>query len=186
MNDRQVDQANQRQQRSCPGSRPPVLNGINQCDESQKQEQQYQRKLRLTLVILLVAGVSGAIVLVLTALNKNINLFFSPAQVDAGEVPAGSVFRLGGMVVVDSVKRNDTDLTVMFALTDTASTVQVAYTGLLPDLFREGQGIVALGTMQDDVFVAREVLAKHDATYMPPEISDALDAARKAQVGGGQ
>ena len=135
---------------------------------------------------MLVVGVGGAIALALTALNKNINLFFSPTQVHAGEAPAGSIFRLGGMVVDNSVNRNESDLTVTFALTDTASTVQVAYTGILPDLFREGQGIVALGSMQGDLFIAKQVLAKHDETYMPPEVSDALKAANKAKYNNQQ
>lgn len=130
------------------------------------------------------AAVGGALALALSALNRNINLFFSPTQVHAGEVPAGSTFRIGGMVVDNSVHRSDSDLSVTFALTDFAATVQVAYTGILPDLFREGQGIVALGTMRGAVFVAEQVLAKHDETYMPPEVSDALKAAGKARGGG--
>ena len=89
------------------------------------------------------------------------------------------LFRIGGMVVNNSVVRNDTDLTVTFVLTDTQNSVQVAYTGILPDLFREGQGIVALGSMQGDLFTATQVLAKHDETYMPPEVRDALNAANK-------
>ncbi len=138
-----------------------------------------QRRQRLLLVALLVAGVGGAGALALTALRQNINLFFSPTQVHAGEVPAGDVFRIGGMVVDNSVVRGGADLSVTFALTDTRSTVQVAYTGILPDLFREGQGIVALGAMRGEVFVAEQVLAKHDETYMAPEVSDALKAANR-------
>ncbi len=138
-----------------------------------------QRRQRLMLIALLLTVVGGAVALALTALEKNINLFFSPTQVHAGEAPSGDTFRLGGMVVTNSVRRNDTDLSVNFALTDTASTVKVVYTGILPDLFREGQGIVALGVMRGDVFVAQQVLAKHDETYMPPEVSDALKAANQ-------
>ena len=138
-----------------------------------------QRRQRLMLIALLLTVVGGAVALALTALEKNINLFFSPTQVHAGEAPSGDTFRLGGMVVTNSVRRNDTDLSVNFALTDTASTVPVVYTGILPDLFREGQGIVALGVMRGDVFVAQQVLAKHDETYMPPEVSDALKAANQ-------
>ena len=145
-----------------------------------------QRRQRLILIVLLVAGVGGAVALALTALEKNINLFFSPTQVRAGEAPAGDTFRLGGMVVEDSVRRSDADLSVRFALTDTLSTVQVAYTGILPDLFREGQGIVAQGSLQSGVFVATQVLAKHDETYMPPEVSEALKAANRRRYGGGQ
>jgi len=143
-----------------------------------------QRRQRLVLCALLVAAVGGAVALALLALERNINLFFSPSQVQAGEAPAGRAFRIGGMVVDGSVARGD-DLTVTFALTDTAATVPVAYTGILPDLFREGQGIVALGALQGGVFVASQVLAKHDETYMPPEVSAALQAAHRARYGDG-
>lgn len=145
-----------------------------------------QRRQRLILIILLVTAVGGAVALTLTALEKNINLFFSPTQVRAGEAPAGGTFRLGGMVVQNSVSRSDTDLSVRFALTDTASTVQVAYTGILPDLFREGQGIVALGAMRGNIFIASQVLAKHDENYMPPEVSAALKAANQNRYGDAQ
>ena len=148
-----------------------------------------QRRQRLTLIILLVAGVGGAVALALTALEKNINLFFSPTQVHAGEAPAVGTFRIGGMVVENSVRRSDADLSVRFALTDTRRTVEVAYTGILPDLFREGQGIVAQGNLRGKVFVATQVLAKHDETYMPPEVSAALKAANQGRYnaeGGGQ
>ncbi|MDD9884529.1 MAG: cytochrome c maturation protein CcmE [Gammaproteobacteria bacterium] len=141
-----------------------------------------QRRQRLILSCLLVAAVGGAVALALTALERNINLFFSPSQVRAGEAPAGRAFRIGGMVVDGSVARGD-DLAVTFALTDTAATVLVAYTGILPDLFREGQGIVALGAMRGQVFVATQVLAKHDETYMPPEVTSALQAAHRGRYG---
>ena len=133
------------------------------------------------LVGLLVLGVSAAAALALTALQDNINLFFSPTEVAAGQVPAGSTFRLGGMVVDGSVERSTTDLTVYFDLTDTAEVVTVQYAGILPDLFREGQGIVTTGSIENGVFVAREVLAKHDENYMPPEVSDALKKANASQ-----
>ena len=133
-----------------------------------------QRRQRLILIVLLVAVVGGALTLALIALEKNINLFFSPTQVHSGEAPSDDTFRLGGMVVRGSVIRSDTDLSVRFALTDTMNTVQVAYTGILPDLFREGQGIVTLGAMRDGMFVAQQVLAKHDENYMPPEVNSAL------------
>ena len=136
-----------------------------------------KRKQRLILVTLLIAGVSGAAALALTALNKNINLFYSPTQVANGEAPDNTTFRLGGMVVDGSVKRSETDLKVRFDLTDTAKTITVEYEGILPDLFREGQGIVTTGSLQSGAFVAREVLAKHDETYMPPEVSEALKQA---------
>ena len=136
-----------------------------------------KRKQRLMLVCLLVLGVSGAVGLALTALNQNINLFYSPSQVYAGEAPADTTFRLGGMVVDGSVRRSETDLSVLFDLSDTAQTVTVEYTGILPDLFREGQGIVTTGAIKDGRFVAEQVLAKHDETYMPPEVSEALKQA---------
>ena len=145
-----------------------------------------KRRQRLILVLMLVVGVGAAIGLTLNALNRNINLFFSPTQVQAGEVPPDSLFRIGGMVVANSVQRSESDLSVTFELTDTAESVAVAYTGILPDLFREGQGIVALGRMQDDVFVAREVLAKHDENYMPPEVDAAIKAAHANRGDGEQ
>jgi cytochrome c-type biogenesis protein CcmE len=129
------------------------------------------------LVVLLIAGASSAVALALSALQKNINLFYSPTEVSQGKAPEGATFRLGGMVVDGSVKRSNTDLGVQFDLTDTAEVVTVSYTGILPDLFREGQGIVTTGSLIKGRFVAREVLAKHDETYMPPEVSEALKQA---------
>lgn len=143
------------------------------------------RRRRLILTALLLAAVGGAVALALAALNRNINLFFSPSQVHAGEAPRERTFRLGGMVVDGSVARGGDDLSVTFELTDTARSVPVAYTGILPDLFREGQGIVAQGELRDGVFVATQVLAKHDETYMPPEVSEALKAANRARYDGG-
>ena len=142
-----------------------------------------KRRQRLVLVGLLVAGVGIAVGLALLALQENINLFFSPSQVAAGEAPVGSPFRLGGMVVDGSFSRVDQSLEIRFDLTDTANTVTVAYTGILPDLFREGQGIVAQGSVNDNgLFTATQVLAKHDETYMPPEVIDALDKAKAMGV----
>ena len=142
-----------------------------------------KRRQRLVLVGLLVAGVGIAVSLALLALQDNINLFFSPSQVVAGEAPVGSPFRLGGMVVDGSVSRAGESLEIRFDLTDTANTVTVAYTGILPDLFREGQGIVAQGSVDDNgLFTATQVLAKHDETYMPPEVIDALDKAKAMGV----
>ena len=142
-----------------------------------------KRRQRLVLVGLLVAGVGIAVGLALLALQENINLFFSPSQVVAGEAPVGSPFRLGGMVVDGSVSRAGESLEIRFDLTDTANTVTVAYTGILPDLFREGQGIVAQGSVNDNgLFTATQVLAKHDETYMPPEVIDALDKAKAMGV----
>ena len=141
------------------------------------------RRQRFILVGLLVIGVSVAIGLALLALRENINLFFSPTQVKAGEAPRQANFRLGGMVVEGSVRRPDTDLSVEFVLTDTVEQVTVTYRGLLPDLFREGQGIVAQGSVDGNgLFTATQVLAKHDETYMPPEVIDALDKAKAMGV----
>jgi cytochrome c-type biogenesis protein CcmE len=121
-------------------------------------------------------GVAAA--LVLNAFEKNLVFFFTPSQVAANEAPLGKTFRIGGMVVMGSVKRDGVD--VSFAVTDTAKTIPVVYRGPLPDLFREGKGVVAQGTLGDDgVFRAREVLAKHDENYMPPEAAHAVGKAQK-------
>ncbi len=135
-----------------------------------------RRRQRFILAGLLVLGVAVSISLALIALNKNINLFFSPTQVAAGEAPLNSTFRLGGMVVPGSVRRPEDGLIVAFDLTDTVQTVTVVYKGILPDLFRENQGIVAQGRLlTDGTFEAQQVLAKHDENYMPPEVADALE-----------
>ncbi len=136
-----------------------------------------KRKQRLYLVILLVAGLSVAVGLTLMALQQNINLFFTPTQIVDGEAPQGVAFRIGGMVVDDSLERSDQDLSVQFQITDTAKSVPVRYTGILPDLFREGQGVVALGRLDGKTFVASEVLAKHDENYMAPEAAEAIKQA---------
>ncbi len=139
-----------------------------------------RRRQRFILAGLLVLGVAVSISLALIALNKNINLFFSPTQVTAGEAPLNSTFRLGGMVVPGSVRRPEDGLIVAFDLTDTVQTVTVVYKGILPDLFRENQGIVAQGRLlTDGTFEAQQVLAKHDENYMPPEVADALEKARQ-------
>ena len=109
------------------------------------------------------------------ALNENINLFFTPSQVVAGEVPPGQRFRIGGMVSEGSLEKQAGELTVRFKINDLAEEVQLVYSGILPDLFREGQGIVAEGILHaDGTFVADQVLAKHDENYMPPEVEHAL------------
>ncbi|WP_097462423.1 cytochrome c maturation protein CcmE [Mangrovitalea sediminis] len=136
------------------------------------------RRKRLILIVALVAGFGVAIGLVLYALKQNINLFYSPTQIVAGQVPKGAHIRAGGMVVKGSVKRDPKSLKVEFAITDYKATVPVVYRGILPDLFREGQGIVALGHMEPNgVFDADQVLAKHDEKYMPPEVAAALKKA---------
>ncbi len=139
------------------------------------------RKRRLSMVALLVLGVAVATAFALQALNDNINLFYTATQVYAGEAPQGRSIRLGGMVVEGSVKRSSkgNDLTVNFDLTDNEQTVTVAYSGILPDLFREGQGIIATGKVNDaGMFVADEVLAKHDEEYMPPEVAATMKKAK--------
>ena len=135
-----------------------------------------RRRQRLLLVSLLIAGVAVAAGLALLALQENINLFFSPSQVVAGEAPANTSFRLGGMVVDGSVKRADDSLEVSFMVTDYQATVPVVYTGILPDLFAEGEGVVASGRLDaSGTLQADEVLAKHDENYMPPEVAEALE-----------
>ena len=131
------------------------------------------RKKRLGLILLMVAGVAVGVGFVLKSMNENIMFFFTPSEVAAGEAPAGKLFRVGGMVVDGSVQRPGDGLTVQFDLTDNEQAVTVKYTGILPDLFREGQGIIANGKLNNSgEFVAEEVLAKHDETYMPPELAD--------------
>ena len=136
------------------------------------------RHKRFAIVGGIVCAVGVAAALVLNAFQSNLVFFFSPSQVMAKEAPAARTFRLGGLVKEGSVKRSGT--TVEFAVTDTAQTITVRYTGILPDLFKEGKGVVAQGQLQGDgVFVAREVLAKHDENYMPPEAAEALKRAGK-------
>ncbi|SIS47149.1 cytochrome c maturation protein CcmE [Neptunomonas antarctica] len=142
-----------------------------------------KRKKRLILVLFLVFGVGVAVSLALYALNQNINLFYSPQQMAKGEAPENTRIRAGGMVVEGSVVRDQQSLHVQFDITDYAESVTVEYTGILPDLFREGQGIVAQGSMDaSGVFQAVEVLAKHDENYMPPEVAYALEKAGKMPV----
>ena len=138
------------------------------------------RHKRLALILLGLAGLSVAAALVLNALNSNLALFISPSDVKAGLAPQSRAFRLGGLVEEGSLRRDADGLTVHFVVTDNAERIPVVYTGILPDLFREGQGVVAQGTLgPDGVFHATEVLAKHDETYMPPEVADALERAKK-------
>jgi len=137
-----------------------------------------KRKQRLMIVLFIVFGVGIAVGLTMYALSQNINLFYSPTQIVEGEAPEKARIRAGGMVVEGSVKRDPQSLKVSFALTDYQESVNVEYTGILPDLFREGQGIVAQGSVDSNgVFQAVEVLAKHDENYMPPEVAEALEQA---------
>ena len=139
-----------------------------------------QRKKRLLLILFLVAGVGTAVGLMTYSLSQNINLFMTPTQFADGEVPVGKTVRAGGLVVAGSVVRSDQGLGATFKVTDGMGEVTIRYEGILPDLFREGQGIVALGQLSaDGVFEASEVLAKHDENYMPPEVQDALDKAHQ-------
>jgi len=138
-----------------------------------------QRRLGILLAALVCAGAATA--LTLNAFRSNLVFFFSPSQIAAKEAPVAQVFRLGGLVERGSIQRERDDMTIRFVVTDTARGVPVVYHGLLPDLFREGKGVVARGRLgEDGVFVANEVLAKHDENYMPPEAADAL--RRAAQV----
>ena len=124
------------------------------------------------------AALGVAVALVLNAFRSNLVFFFTPTQVAANEVPRDRAFRVGGLVESGSVQREKDALTVRFRVTDTASTIPVVFTGILPDLFREGKGVVAQGKMgPDGAFHATEVLAKHDENYMPPEAADALKKA---------
>ncbi len=126
---------------------------------------------------------AAATALVLNALEGNLSYFFSPTEVTEGKAPNDHVFRLGGMVAPESVSRIEGDLTVNFVVTDYNKTVKVAYSGILPDLFEEGQGVIAQGKMRPDgTFVADEVLAKHDENYMPPEVAAAMSAGEKARM----
>lgn len=136
------------------------------------------RRKRLTIVLILVLGVGTAVGLTLYALQQNINLFYSPSQIADGEAPLGRSIRVGGLVVPGSVQREPDSLRVSFALSDNAKQVQVHYEGILPDLFREGQGIIARGVIKPGGAVwAEEVLAKHDENYMPPEVAGSLKQA---------
>ena len=134
-----------------------------------------RRQRRMVLVLGIVGGVSIAGALALSAFRQNVTFFFDPTQVAAGQVPAGERFRLGGMVTQGSLPRAAGSLEVRFVVTDFSHDVPVSYTGVLPDLFREGAGVVAHGQMRHDgTFVADEVLAKHDEKYMPPEVARSL------------
>jgi cytochrome c-type biogenesis protein CcmE len=141
-------------------------------------------------VVAILVGVGIATAFALKAFNQNLLYYYSPTQVEAGEAPAARSIRVGGLVQNGSVQREPGSLEVRFTLTDFAHTLGVSYTGVLPDLFREGQGVIARGKMGGDgMFVAEEVLAKHDENYMPPEVKDSLkphaDAAQAMNSGSG-
>jgi cytochrome c-type biogenesis protein CcmE len=136
-----------------------------------------KRQNRMILVAMLVSGISLAGYFGLKAFNENLLYFFSPTDVVAGKAPTGKSFRLGGLVVNDSVKRDG--IKVRFDVTDNTNTFSVKYEGILPDLFREGQGIITTGSLVGGIFMATEVLAKHDENYMPPEVAEALANSKK-------
>ena len=142
------------------------------------------RRQRLYVVLFIAVLSSAAIGLVIYAMRGNINLFYPPAEVVAGQAPVGQSIRVGGMVVKGSLQRASDSLRVNFHLTDYQASVPVVYTGILPDLFAEGQGAVASGSLNGDgVLEAIEILAKHDENYMPPEVADALENSGYDQKG---
>lgn len=138
------------------------------------------RKRRLIIICLVLAAAAVAAVLGAFALQRNVTYLFSPTEVDAGDSPVHAQFRLGGVVKEGTVKRAKDSLQVDFVVTDRFHDMSVVYTGILPDLFREGQSVVATGHMQGGSFVAGSVLAKHDESYMPPEVADAIKKAEEA------
>lgn len=145
------------------------------------------RQKRLWFIVAGVALVAAAVGLVLFALKNNVSLYFTPTQVLNKEAPQGRSFRIGGLVEAGSVQREKDGLTVRFNITDTTKTMPVIYKGILPDLFKEGKGVVAQGKLEtDNVFHADEVLAKHDENYMPPEAIDALKKAEAAKAAAAQ
>jgi len=136
------------------------------------------RKRRLIGVLVIIIGVGIAAIVAMQALNENMLFFISPTDVEEQNLPAGKRFRLGGLVAAGSVARASDSLAVAFVVTDGAKSVDVRFDGILPDLFREGQGIIAIGELSPDGhFEASDVLAKHDENYMPPEVADALEKA---------
>jgi cytochrome c-type biogenesis protein CcmE len=140
---------------------------------------------RLTAVILVLIGVAVSAGLALKAFNKNILYYYTPSQVAAGDAHSGQMFRMGGLVANGSVQRIPGSMTVRFTLTDMQHSVPITYTGILPDLFREGQGIVVHGSIAaDGHFTADEVLAKHDEKYMPPEVAAAIKKAKEQAAAG--
>jgi len=133
------------------------------------------RKKRLFFIIFLIAGVTLAAGFAMYAFNQNLMFYFSPTDVKQGKAPVNKIFRMGGMVVEGTFKKEPKSLKVHFDLTDYEKTVSVEYEGILPDLFREGQGIISRGKLNEQgVFMAEEVLAKHDENYMPPEVAESL------------
>ena len=138
------------------------------------------RKQRLIVVLIIIMGSSLAAFFVISALQENLNLFYEPSRIANGEAPIGRQIRLGGMVADGSLSRQPNSLTVNFIITDFAANVLVEYTGILPDMFAENAGTVVTGVLSESgVFLAEQVLAKHDENYMPPEVAAALDSAKQ-------
>jgi len=144
------------------------------------------RHKRMAFILVGLAGLAIAAGLVLNALNSNLALYISPTEVMAGNAPKDKAFRLGGMVVEGSLKRQNDGLTVHFDVTDNVKTIPVAFTGILPDLFKEGTGMVAQGKMIDGMFKATEVLAKHDENYMSPQVAAMMEKGKKANQAAGE
>jgi cytochrome c-type biogenesis protein CcmE len=143
------------------------------------------RRKRLFAVVAIVAGVGAATALAMLAFEDNLLYFYNPTQVVAGEAPTGRTFRIGGVVTQGSVRRGAGSLEVRFVVTDFQKSIPVRYEGLLPDLFREGQGVIAHGRLTESGdFVADEVLAKHDENYMPPEVAESLHQPAPAEPAG--
>ncbi len=140
------------------------------------------RQKRFVYIIVAIVALGAAVGLVLYALKNNVSLYFTPTQIYNKEAPQGRNFRIGGLVEPGSVKRQSDGVTVHFSITDNSRSLPVIYKGILPDLFKEGKGVVAQGKIEaDNLFHAEEVLAKHDENYMPPEAKDALDKAAKTK-----
>ncbi len=133
-----------------------------------------KRRFRIVLVLCVLFGASSTVALTVAAFRQNLMFFYTPSQLLSEEIDVSRVLRLGGMVMDDSIQRQQGSLDVYFKITDTVKDVTVSYRGTLPDLFREGQGVVVRGYWRDDILVADQVLAKHDENYMPPEVYDAL------------
>lgn len=141
------------------------------------------RKRRLILILVMVSGIAVATGFALVAFNQNLMFFFTPSDVKAGKAPSNRLFRMGGMVVDGSVKKSDTSTEVWFDITDNEKTVTVKYNGILPDLFREGQGIITKGKLNEKgEFIAEEVLAKHDENYMPPEVAATMKKKKPVYI----
>ncbi len=141
------------------------------------------RQKRFLFIVVGLAALSLAVGLVLNALKGNVNLYFTPTQVFNNEAPQGRSFRIGGLVEEGSIKRQENGLTVNFVITDTHRSIPVVFTGILPDLFKEGKGVVAQGSVDaNGLMRADEVLAKHDENYMPPEAADAMKKAEEAKA----